>query len=121
MNKLFQKAMDPISSETHFIGACLSLVGLLVMIVIGIQKETSPAILWAAIIFGLSLIALYSASSIYHFFSGHQKIKTILRKLDHSMIFVLIAGSYAPFCLISLRNSIGLPMLLIMFTIAILV
>ena len=45
MNKLFQKAMDPISSETHFIGACLSLVGLLVMIVIGIQKETSPAIL----------------------------------------------------------------------------
>ena len=58
MNKLFQKAMDPISSETHFIGACLSLVGLLVMIVIGIQKETSPAILWAAIIFGLSLINL---------------------------------------------------------------
>lgn len=96
MNKLFQKAMDPISSETHFIGACLSLVGLLVMIVIGIQKETSPAILWAAIIFGLSLIALYSASSIYHFFSGHQKIKTILRKLDHSMIYVLIVGTYTP-------------------------
>jgi len=71
MNKLFAKAMDPISSETHFIGACLSL-------------------------FGISLIALYSASSIYHFFKGSQKIKTILRKLDHSMIYILIVGTYTP-------------------------
>ncbi|UTY38808.1 hemolysin III family protein [Allocoprobacillus halotolerans] len=96
MNKLFRKAMDPISSETHFIGACLSLIGLLIMIFIGIQKETSPSILWAAIVFGLSLIALYSASSIYHYFSGSDKVKTMLRKLDHSMIYVLIVGTYTP-------------------------
>lgn len=67
VRKLFQKAMDPISSETHFIGACLSFIGLLIMIFIGIQKDTSPAVLCAGIIFGISLIALYSASSIYHF------------------------------------------------------
>lgn len=96
MNKLFRKAMDPISSETHFIGACLSLIGLLIMIFIGIQKETAPSILWAAIVFGLSLIALYSASSIYHYFSGSDKVKTMLRKLDHSMIYVLIVGTYTP-------------------------
>ena len=96
VRKLFQKAMDPVSSETHFIGACLSFIGLLIMIFIGIQKDTSPAVLCAGIIFGISLIALYSASSIYHFFSGSQRIKTILRKLDHSMIYVLIVGTYTP-------------------------
>lgn len=96
MNKLFQKAKDPISSETHFIGACLSLLGLFIMIFVGVHKETMPSILWAGIIFGISLIALYSASSIYHFFNGSQKINTILRKLDHSMIYVLIVGTYTP-------------------------
>lgn len=96
MNKLFQKAKDPISSETHFIGACLSLIGLLIMIFVGVHKGTAPTILWAGIIFGISLIALYSASSIYHFFNGSQKIKTVLRKLDHSMIYVLIVGTYTP-------------------------
>ena len=74
MNKLFAKAMDPISSETHFIGACLSLLGLLVMIVIGIKNQTDSSLMIAAIVFGISLIALYSASSIYHFFKGSQKI-----------------------------------------------
>ena len=96
MNKLFAKAMDPISSETHFIGACLSLLGLLVMIVIGIKNQTDSSLMIAAIVFGISLIALYSASSIYHFFKGSQKIKTILRKLDHSMIYILIVGTYTP-------------------------
>ena len=88
MNRLFKKAMDPISSETHFIGACLSLIGLLFMILIGVNNDTSPTVLVSAVIIGVSLIALYSASSIYHYFSGNDKVKTILRKLDHSMIYV---------------------------------
>ena len=96
MTKLFKKAMDPISSETHFIGAVLSLIGMFIMIYVGIQKETAPAIMIAVIIFCISSIALYSASSIYHFFKGSQKIETILRKLDHSMIYVLIVGTYTP-------------------------
>ncbi|MEG0275753.1 MAG: hemolysin III family protein [Coprobacillus sp.] len=96
MTKLFKKAMDPISSETHFIGACLSLVGLIVLIISGLYKDTAPVVLGASIVFGISLIALYSASAIYHFFQGNEKIKTILRKLDHSMIYVLIVGTYTP-------------------------
>ncbi|WP_050635614.1 PAQR family membrane homeostasis protein TrhA [Candidatus Stoquefichus sp. SB1] len=96
MKKLFQKAMDPISSETHFIGACLSVVGLFIMIFVGIKRDTAPFVMGAATIFGISLIALYSASCIYHYFQGSQKIKTILRKLDHSMIYVLIVGTYTP-------------------------
>ena len=96
MKKFFDKAMDPISSETHFIGACLSIVGLLIMMIVGKVKQATPDILIAALIFGISLIALYSASSIYHYFKGSEKIKLILRKLDHSMIYVLIAGTYTP-------------------------
>ena len=96
MIKLFKKAMDPISSETHFIGACLSLMGLFIMIFVGLKRETAPMILGDAMIFGFSLIALYSASAIYHFFKGSQKIKIVLRKLDHSMIYVLIVGTYTP-------------------------
>lgn len=96
MKKLFKKAMDPISSETHFIGACLSVIGLLVMILVGIKDHTDSFVMGAAIVFGLSLIALYSASSIYHFYQGNQKTKTVLRKLDHSMIYILIVGTYTP-------------------------
>lgn len=54
MKKLFQKAMDPISSETHFIGACLSVVGLFIMIFVGIKRDTAPFVMGAATIFGIS-------------------------------------------------------------------
>lgn len=96
MSKVFKKAMDPISSETHFIGACLSLIGLFIFIIVGVRRDTAPILLSATIVFGLSLIALYSASCIYHYFKGSDKIKLILRKLDHSMIYILIVGTYTP-------------------------
>lgn len=96
MSKLFKHAMDPISSETHFIGACLSCLGLLVMIFVGVYRETTPILMVATIIFGVSLILLYSASAVYHYFQGSEKVKMILRKLDHSMIYILIVGTYTP-------------------------
>lgn len=96
MGKIFRNARDPISSETHFIGACLSFIGLIYILFEGIYYSLSSPVYIGSIIFGVSLIALYSASSIYHFFKGGQKIKTILRKLDHSMIYVLIVGTYTP-------------------------
>lgn len=119
MLKMFKKAMDPISSETHFIGACLSCLGLLIIIAIGIQRETAPLLLAAAIIFGVSLIALYSASSIYHYFKGSDKIKLILRKLDHSMIYVLIVGTYTPVAVYCMEAPHSYYFLGILWTIAI--
>lgn len=119
MNRLFKKAMDPISSETHFIGACLSLIGLLFMILIGVKNDTSPTVLVSAVIFGVSLIALYSASSIYHYFSGNDKVKTILRKLDHSMIYVLIVGTYTPVVISCMEAPHSYLFLGILWTIAI--
>lgn len=119
LNKLFKKAMDPISSETHFIGACLSFIGLFIMIGVGVYRQTSTSILISAIIFGLSLIALYSASSIYHFFQGNEHIKLILRKLDHSMIYVLIVGTYTPVAMACMEAPHSYYFLMIMWTIAI--
>lgn len=120
MNKLFKKAMDPISSETHFIGACLSVIGLLIMICVGVKRETSPMIMVSAIVFGLSLIALYSASATYHFFKGSDKVKTILRKLDHSMIYVLIVGTYTPIVMDCMEAPHSYYFLGILWTVAIL-
>ena len=119
MNKLFKKAMDPISSETHFIGACLSFVGLLIILWIGITDKVTPLMLGSAIVFAISLIALFSASAIYHFFKGSDKIKTILRKLDHSMIYVLIVGTYTPVVMACMPSPHSYYFLGILWTIAI--
>ena len=103
--KIFKKAMDPISSETHFIGAILSLVALIIMMIVA-AVENSPSLTKVGItVFGLSSVALYSASSIYHYFNGNEnnKIKQFLRKMDHAMIYVLIAGTYTPVLLCSIR------------------
>ena len=99
--RFFKKAMDPVSSETHFIGAVLSLATLVMMIIIAIIEGSDHLTIIGIIVFGLSSIALYSASCLYHYYNANEdnKIKLILRKLDHSMIYVLIAGTYTPICL----------------------
>lgn len=101
MFKLFKKAMDPISSETHFIGAVLSVFALIGMLVIGMVNEVSNLTLVAVSIFGASSIALYTASWVYHYYNACEEnaVKLLLRKLDHSMIYVLIAGTYTPIAL----------------------
>lgn len=99
--KFFREAMDPVSSETHFIGAILSLVTLIIMMIIAIIEGLDQLTIIGITVFGLSSISLYSASCIYHYYNACEdnKIKLILRKLDHSMIYVLIAGTYTPICL----------------------
>ncbi|MFQ8705379.1 MAG: PAQR family membrane homeostasis protein TrhA [Thomasclavelia sp.] len=99
--KIFRKAMDPVSSETHFIGAVLSLVTLIIMMVIAVKEGSNQQTVVGITVFGLSSISLYSASFIYHYYNADEdnNIKLILRKLDHSMIYVLIAGTYTPVCL----------------------
>lgn len=99
--KIFRKAMDPVSSETHFIGAVLSLVTLIIMMVIAVKEGSNQQTVVGITVFGLSSISLYSASFIYHYYNAEEdnNIKLILRKLDHSMIYVLIAGTYTPVCL----------------------
>ncbi|HIV87663.1 MAG TPA: hemolysin III family protein [Candidatus Pygmaiobacter gallistercoris] len=102
MSELFRSAQDPISSESHAFGAFLSLVGGFLLILRGFEVGASVCDLAGSFLFVLSLIALYAASAIYHYYPGTAAsggIKRRLRKLDHSMIYLLIAGSYTPFSL----------------------
>lgn len=95
MPKLFQNARDPLSSYTHFIGLILALAGTLIMLLKIFSGNFHEAQI-TGLIFCLSLAGLYGASSIYHFVNGKLEVIKRLRKLDHSMIYVLIAGSYTP-------------------------
>lgn len=97
MDSLFSKAREPLNSMTHFVGAVLSFVGTLILVFCTLRlPDLSPRVVAGSVIFGLSLVALYSASAAYHYVNVSAAALLRLRKLDHSMIFVLIAGTYTP-------------------------
>lgn len=98
---------EPINGFTHLAGAVLSFAGLIAMVIKASSSTHSALAISAVIIFGVSMILLYSASATYHMVMARDKVIAFLRRLDHSMIFVLIAGTYAPFCLISLKGVTG--------------
>lgn len=98
---------EPINGLTHFIGAVLSLFALIAMLLKAYLRGSSTVTLASVIFFGVSMILLYSASATYHSVIASDKIIKRLKRLDHSMIFILIAGSYAPFCLVALSGKVG--------------
>ena len=112
------KLREPINSITHLVGAGLSIIALIAMLIKVLLTNANSVSIVSVTIFGVCLILLYTISGTYHGVISSKKVINFLQKLDHSMIFVLIAGSYAPFCLISLKNSIGIPMFIIMFVLA---
>ena len=104
MEKYFR---EPLNGLTHLIGAVLSLIGLIALVTKAIVIHSSFIAILSVILFGVSMILLYTASTTYHSVISTEKVIYRLKKLDHSMIFVLITGSYAPFCLIALNNKAG--------------
>lgn len=103
---MFNKFREPVSGLTHLFGVFISAVGLLVLLNISLALNNTRDMA-VSCVFGISLILLYSASSIYHLTMASEKVIKILRRVDHSMIYVLIAGSYTPVCLITLKGKIG--------------
>ncbi|MBQ9119754.1 MAG: hemolysin III family protein [Lachnospiraceae bacterium] len=110
---------DPFSSLSHLIFAVISLIAGIPLII--------RAFLMSGLINGLSmllfvfgLVGLYTASGIYHALDISATVNKRLRKLDHAMIYVLIAGSYSPVCLNVLDSEIGLPLILIVWGLALL-
>jgi hemolysin III len=101
---------------THLLGALLALAGAIWLIVAatagGDAVKTASVVVYA-----VTLVMLYSISTIYHSVRG--PIKRVLRKLDHLSIYLLIAGSYTPFCLISLRGPWGWSLFGIVWTLAV--
>lgn len=93
------------NSITHGIGALLSLAGLIILIIFSALKG-SPLQTFSVIVYGTSLFLLYLASTLYHSIQ-HKKAKQILEIIDHSSIYLLIAGTYTPFTLVTLNGKIG--------------
>lgn len=103
---VFGKVKDPVSGLTHFIGACLAVAGLAVLVTVA-ARAGKPWHVVSFAIFGAGMILLYTASTLYHWLPVQEKARLWLRKIDHMMIFVLIAATYTPVCLIALRGAWG--------------
>ncbi len=108
---------EKLNSITHLVGAVLALVGFGVLLTISIQ-EHNPLLIVSFTIFGFTLILLYTMSTLYHSFHP-PKLKKIFQKLDHVSIYLLIAGTYTPYMLVSLRESGGLTMLMLIWIMAV--
>ncbi|KGA96576.1 hemolysin [Alkalihalobacillus alcalophilus ATCC 27647 = CGMCC 1.3604] len=111
---------EPINGLTHLVGAVLSFVALLAMVIKVTLTDPTVLNISAIIIFGISMILLYASSATYHMVMAKDHVIAFLRRLDHSMIFVLIAGSYTPFCLIALNGVTGWTIFGIVTTLAVL-
>ena len=109
---------EPGSAITHFIGMLMAIFAA-VPLLIKAAHEPSRIYIISLTIYAASLILLYAASTSYHTFDISPKVNTILKKIDHMMISVLIAGSYTPVCLIVLKGRTGIILLTIVWAIAI--
>lgn len=97
---------EPLSSLTHLAGVPLSITALILMIIFAVKYGQITHVIGFTI-FGVSLIALYTTSALYHFFEKDTKLKNIFQRLDHAMIFILIAGTYTPIALVMPQKGWG--------------
>lgn len=109
---------DPGSAITHFIGMLMAIFAAVPLLIKAAQEPEHIYII-SLTIYALSLILLYAASTTYHTFDISEKVNTILKKIDHMMISVLIAGSYTPICLLVLKGRLGLILLAVVWSFAI--
>ncbi|WP_313134763.1 PAQR family membrane homeostasis protein TrhA [Anaerocolumna sp.] len=119
MSQKIKKLKDPGSAITHFIGMLMAMFSTLPLLIRASNSPEKVHVISLAI-FALSLILLYTASTVYHTFDLTDKINRRLKKFDHMMIFILIAGTYTPICLIPLNGKIGISLLIAIWGMAIL-
>ncbi len=98
----------------HGVAAALAPFGLLTLLLLA----RSPRQYVGAAVFATSLLLLYASSATYHLAPWSARLRRVMMRIDHSMIFVLIAGTYTPFCLVVLGNGWGIPMLSVVWTLA---
>ncbi len=92
---MLKKLREPVNSLTHWAGALLALGGLVALLIVGWD---SPAKVASLAVYGVSLIAMFSTSATYHMVRVKERALEIFRKVDHAAIYLLIAGTYTPFC-----------------------
>ncbi|MCW8194989.1 hemolysin III family protein [Proteobacteria bacterium 005FR1] len=108
---------EKFNSISHLVGAVLALVGFGALLTVAIQSG-EPATIVSFVVFGLTLVLLYTMSTLYHSFHPPQ-LKAIFQKLDHVTIYLLIAGTYTPYMVVSLGDTDGYRMLAIVWGLAI--
>lgn len=109
---------EPGSAITHFIGMLMAVFAALPLLIkAGVSGSSLTVIAMA--VFAASMILLYGASATYHSVSVSDRVLRVFRKIDHMMIFVLIAGSYTPVCLIVLGGNLGYTLLAVVWGIAV--
>ena len=101
---------DPGSAITHLIAMGGAVICSFPLLFKAVQSDSHTAVFSMAVFIG-SMILLYGASSLYHSLDISAKVNLLFRRIDHAMIFVLIAGSYTPVCLLALPRSSGIPLL----------
>ncbi|SET08423.1 PAQR family membrane homeostasis protein TrhA [[Clostridium] polysaccharolyticum] len=112
-----RKLKDPGSAITHFIGMLMAIFAATPLLMKASRQPDRIHIVTLSI-FIASMILLYAASTIYHSFDINPRINKLLKKMDHLMIFILIAGSYTPICLIVVRGNLGLRFLILIWSLA---
>ncbi|HWS14369.1 MAG TPA: hemolysin III family protein [Rhodocyclaceae bacterium] len=95
---------EKFNAVSHLVGAVLALAGAVVLVVLA-ALDGDPWKVVSVSIYGATLVLLYSVSTLYHSLRG--RAKGIMQKMDHQSIYLLIAGSYTPFCLVTLRGPWG--------------
>ena len=108
---------EKFNAFTHLGGAILALLGAVVLVVLA-ALDGDPWKVVSVTIYGLTLVLLYAFSTLYHSLRG--RAKNVLQKLDHQSIYLLIAGSYTPFCLVTLRGPWGWSMFGVVWGLAVL-
>ena len=93
---MFRRLREPVNGLTHLGAAIVAAVGLIILMWIA-RKDFANLV--ALTVYGLALILMFSASTVYHLVSAGPKVMAWLRKLDHTAIYLLIAGTYTPICL----------------------
>ena len=112
---MLSKLREPVNGLTHLGGAIAAFFGQIALLVVG---WSGTAKIISLLVYGLSLITLFSASATYHLIKARPAVLQILRKLDHSAIFLLIAGTYTPFCIIAFTGFFRWGLLVIIWTFA---
>ena len=106
------------NAVTHGVATLLSIAGLCVLVAFAASYSGSALVVTAVAIFGASMVCLYTASTLYHAIPDI-RAKKVLQVLDHAMIYILIAGSYTPFCLVTLKGWVGITLCCAVWAIAI--
>ena len=109
---------EPGSAITHYIAMMLAMLGAVPLLIKATLSQDIRHVV-AMLIFIISMVLLYGASTLYHSVNLTGKALKVFKKIDHMMIFVLIAGSYTPVCMLVLEKTMGYPLLILVWTTAI--